>query len=100
MSIGSAVQRGSNTYVYDETDSCIGVIPGVLKEFTKSDVILYRDTMVYTYRLSIMRYGVHFVERRAMTDDEMKEKAVCDEEAKQDIRNRHLTVAPNSIIAD
>ena len=100
MSIGSAVQRGSDIYVYDETDSCIGVIPGVLKEFTKDAVILYRDTMVYTYQLSFMRNGVHFVERRAMTDEELKQKAARDERTKPGIRIRHLTVSPNGIIED
>lgn len=100
MSIGSAVQRGSDTYVYDETDSCIGVIPGVLKEFTDDTVVLFRDTMAYTYRLSFMRNGVHFVERRAMTDEELKEKAERDERTQSGIRIRHLTVTPNGIIED
>lgn len=100
MAIESAVQRGSDTYVYDETDSCIGVIPGVLKEFTKDTVILYRNTMVYTYQLSFMRNGVHFVERRGMTEEELKEKAIRDTRTKPGIRIRHLTLTSNGIIED
>lgn len=97
MSIGSAVQRGSDTYVYDETDSCIGVIPGVLKEFTDDTVVIFRDTMAYTYRLSFMRNGVHFAERRPMSEKERKEKAARDERNQSGLRIRHLTVTPNGI---
>lgn len=97
MSIGSAVQRGSDTYVYDETDSCIGTIPGVLKEFTEDTLTVYRDAMVYTYRLSFMRNGVHFVERRVMSEEERKEKAARDERNQSELRIRHLTVTPNGI---
>ncbi|MBQ7245015.1 MAG: hypothetical protein IJS34_01435 [Alphaproteobacteria bacterium] len=49
MAIGTAVQRGSWVYVYDDKGHQLTSIPGELHGFTSSTVSVKRGNWVYTF---------------------------------------------------
>jgi hypothetical protein len=49
MAIGSAVQKGSLVYVYDEKGRQIGSHSGSLHGYTGSTVSVKRGSLIYTY---------------------------------------------------
>ena len=49
MAIGTAVQRGSMVYIYDERGHQTGVVSGDLQGYTSGTVSVQRGTMICTY---------------------------------------------------